>query len=122
MSATTVINVKGRNRGLLLCLPGFRYVGHHGWGWPDSIFSNPYCVAYRYSHADAVRDFARDLLAAEPDPLGVGFPLMRAHLADLRGKVLGCHCCEWKPGQRIVTPCHAIVLAQLCDQPAEVRL
>lgn len=127
MNATTVISVRGRDRATLLADPTFVYVGRTCWGWRGSVFANPYTV--KMWQASALTYFAKDLAAAmagdrvpeRTEPEGYGtvqfdglFKLMVPRLPELRGKVLGCWCGAWRPGDPPIA-CHAVELAQIVN-------
>jgi len=135
---TTVISVRGRKLADLLADPGFVYVGRRCAGWPASIWGNP------FKPGDFARDSIRRackslpggwgrLWGLEPtrtvtmDRLEVEdcvalyreyvqlHPGLAAALATLRGKALGCWCCDWDGTGEPSKPCHAVVLARLAD-------
>jgi hypothetical protein len=135
---TTVINVRGRKRAELEADPDFIYVGRRvpRAGWPDSPWGNPFKVgmdsieAVRlFDHwgqsgivdrqvicvideatldAEAAVEFCRQWV--------VSCPALRARLPELRGKILGCWCCDWDGTGEPSRPCHAVILARLADE------
>lgn len=110
---TVVINLKGRLRDygprLATAPEGVVYVGRRltmgGWGLAGHPLSNPYSVRQCGSPAEAV-DRYRAHLASRPDLLAL--------VPTLRGKTLACWC--------VPAPCHALVLAELADDPRQTRL
>jgi hypothetical protein len=120
MRPTTVISVRGRDRLALQADPYFIYVGRSvpRLGWKGSIWGNPHKINHlACGRQDAVARFFEDLTDALQGRAAIGesFREMARRLPDLRGKTLGCYCCDWRPGEPIVTPCHAIVIAKLAD-------
>ena len=138
---TTVISVRGRDRSELLADPGFVYVGRQvgrgrNYAWPASDWGNPFKLGMSSFEAmQRVDGWARrDLLdrrieiAVKGSTLDIesvldlyrqwvqACPILRSQLADLRGKVLGCWCGSWKPGDPPLE-CHARILAELADGP-----
>lgn len=130
---TSVINLHGqKHRESLLRDPSFVYVGRRSRnGWPGSKWANPFKV----DSANAVQ-ILHTLQGKNPDPVKhvrFGIPLgsqdavrlfslwivrqpeLMDALPELRGKVLGCWCCNWSPGETPEKPCHAVVLARLAD-------
>jgi hypothetical protein len=116
---TSVISVRGRDRAELLADPNFVYVGRKCRGWIGSAWGNPFRVRPKDRNHDrgSVARSAQEAVAryemwikrhAESSP-------DRFNLGSLRGKTLGCWCCDWRPGEPITTPCHAIILAQLAE-------
>lgn len=132
---TSVISVRGRNKDYLLLDPNFVYVGRRCAGWPDSIWGNPWRVGkpggrrssrfqpksecYVSTAEEAVERFERHLRNAMEHPPAIvvdPFGRMASCLPLLRGKKLGCWCCDWKSSDvQPAKPCHAIVLAKLAD-------
>lgn len=136
---TTVISVRGQDRAALLTDPLFVYVGRKCAGWPASVWGNPWhpeqfrggtaqCVAHyeltmrasvRFLHAtDDEIDAVGDELWSITNGLGVD-EMNRLYqatrrLPELRGKVLGCWCGSWQPGEPDIL-CHAVVLAKMAD-------
>jgi hypothetical protein len=125
---TTVISVRGRDRAELRADPNFVYVGRAvpRVGWSNSDFGNPFVLS-RWPKR-GVSLFERCLLAGMKQgtypeemlclswrfrPLTYWMPMANA-LPLLRGKVLGCWCGEWRPGEPEIA-CHAVVLAKLAD-------
>jgi hypothetical protein len=70
-----------------------------GWRLPGHPLANPYRIGRDGTAAQVVDKFRQRLLA-RPD--------LRARLAGLRGRRLGCWCPD---GQ----PCHALVIAEVAD-------
>jgi hypothetical protein len=108
--ATTVVNVNAAAYGT------FIYVGRGGW-WrgrrrlPRSTWGNPFVPGKDGTRAEVVAKFARWLATGDacgcPKATAAGRAWVLAHLPELRGQVLGCHC---KP-----KACHGDVLAELAD-------
>jgi Domain of unknown function (DUF4326) len=117
---TRVINVRGKTAEQLAAIPGFVYVGRALSFSPvpliraGSPFGNPFKVAAGLSLA-GVLGFYRDHVRASPKLLAL--------LPTLRGKVLGCWCCDDdRSGASATLCCHGQVLAELADGPlGEVR-
>lgn len=125
-----VISVAGLHPATLRNTPDFAYVGRAARGWPASVWGNPFRVGMARSgvaticgiygvdpgpidrpdepiDAPAAVEFYRQWLArCRPD-------LVR-RLPELRGRVLGCWCGAWSPGQPGI-PCHAVVLCRLAN-------
>jgi hypothetical protein len=135
MNRTTVINVRGRDRAALLADPDFVYVGRAASraGWHHSPFGNPFGGA-AVRPEDAVKEYASRIEAAiSATELGqreepAFREIARWHrgehafwvaiveaLPSLRGKRLGCWCCDWDGTGEPPKPCHAVVLAKLAD-------
>jgi hypothetical protein len=125
---TTVISVRGRNRDELLKDPRFCYVGRavSRAGWQESIFGNPFRPTKRAPDAGATFDrwLNGDLilhfqLSGGSRETAERVTLKRRRilegLPDLRGKTLGCWCCDWDGTGEPEKPCHAVVLARLAD-------
>lgn len=127
---TTVINIRGRDREALLRDPSFVYVGRPVYrgslNWKGSPWANPFKVGVsRRAAIDILgRDIDRTVRADHLDgALAVAFyrawivdqPVF-TRLGDLRGKMLGCWCAAWSPGQAVARPCHAIALAIMVDR------
>jgi hypothetical protein len=126
-----VVCVRGRSPEQWAEDPAFLYVGRanrrYRWRW--SPFANPYKVGgqlvlpdapFRYitRRGQAVEAFRINLDLALKGEVGdpqykSQFRDMAAILGDCRGRVLGCWCCRWRPGDPVTIPCHAIVLCQL---------
>ncbi len=106
---TRVISVRGRDRAELEADPDFVYVGRAmpRQGWRGSIWGNPFRVSREAGTATQAVESFRGWLDSQAS--------MRARISELRGKTLGCWCCDWNPGEPVVTRCHAIVLAQMAD-------
>jgi hypothetical protein len=115
---TTVISVRGRKPAELELIPGFVYVGRSvpRSGWKASPFANPWRAAPDYPVEKVVADFEREILGANDSCKGP-FTEMKRRLPELRGKVLGCWCCDWDGKGKPSKPCHAVVLAKLADGP-----
>lgn len=123
-----VISVRGKKRPELEADPNFVYVGRavHRMGWRASIFGNPFrpqdCGrtdngsgqqhAARLFELRLAEAIAGETIKVSTDEREAAFKRIAAGLLTLQGKVLGCWCCTWSPGEPIVKPCHAIVLAQ----------
>lgn len=100
------------------------YVGNRAFGWPQTIFGNPYAWK-EHGKGRAVGLFASLVGPTPGAPALGGFPPERgdplayraailAALPTLRGKALGCWCGSWRPGEPRIA-CHACVLAVLAD-------
>jgi hypothetical protein len=135
--ATTVCNVRGivgEARAALLADPMFQYVGRGCGGWRCSAWGNPFKVGMRPADVDEFLFHMRRkealvgplaysgterLTAAEAVELYRRYVLACPGLAKavpgLSGKRLGCWCCEWSPGDPVMTPCHGIVLAEIAE-------
>jgi hypothetical protein len=128
---TRVVNVRGKNPDDLRADPDFIYVGRAvpSQGWAASPFGNPFkpsldsllyigkrprwtVETQRIAAHQCVVRFHACLETRSDEPWRTMRPLLR----ELRGKTLGCWCCDWKPedGEPPV-PCHAVVLAQLAN-------
>lgn len=127
---TTVISVRRRKIEELSAIPEFLYVGRavprSGWG-QTSRWSNAWRVAQFVSPEACVAHYTMmvgRVMAGEtrlaPECLTRStyewemfvHGIQTAHL--LRGRVLGCWCGEWQPGQPDI-PCHAVILAKLAE-------
>lgn len=120
---TRVISVRKQDRLALQADPNFVYVGRAVGraGWRKSDWANPF-MASRY--ADPVELYERRLLKGSlvqerfTSRMGfyeIDFGKLQSRIGELRGKTLGCWCCNWRPGEPIVKPCHAIILAKFAD-------
>lgn len=127
---TSVTSVRRRKIEELSAIPEFLYVGRavprSGWGqtsrwsnpWRVADFSSPEACLVHYTAMVArvvsgdsrnpTNEFVRRAYDWELFVHGI----QTAHL--LRGRVLGCWCGEWQPGQPDI-PCHAVVLAKLAE-------
>jgi hypothetical protein len=116
---TTVIDLHGRDKKSLLADPAFVYVGREArGGWKRSLWHNP----FRLPKVEK----GRTLIVRSPgiltpaDAVAAYAELVRregreeAIRRELRGKVLGCWCGNWRPGEPEVA-CHAVVLAKIAD-------
>jgi hypothetical protein len=129
---TTVVSVRGLTPGDFFADPRAVYVGRavkflgwkgSPWGNPFKVYTNrfgsfnPKMVNYRWlkETRDAIGELPPAEMAVElysrwlrsqPDYL--------AHVPELRGRVLGCWCGFWEPGEPKIA-CHAVVLAQLAN-------
>jgi hypothetical protein len=107
---TTVVNVRGRED-----LTGVIYVGRRmRFGRFAKIaeahlfeFGNPFKVT-EDSLAEVLEKYRQHILA-RPDLLAL--------LPSLRGKALGCWCCDGDADNPNPRLCHAQVLAELADGP-----
>ncbi len=103
---TTVVNVRTAAPG------SFLYVGRYFQGrFPASPWGNPFGIS-RFATERAKRECLeryREWLLGKPELL--------ARLPELRGKVLGCFCCEYDGISEAKPLCHAVVLAELADGP-----
>ena len=111
MVRTTVISVRGRSHAELMEIEGFVYVGRRCRGWPDSIWGNPWRVGYRDLTAERAVELFKNYVTGDT-PQGRS---LRVRLPELRGKTLGCWCCDWPGFGEPLRPCHAVVLARLAD-------
>lgn len=125
---TTVVNVRGR-RAELLADPMFLYVGRAvpRAGWAASPWANPFKVGMTFERAfELVAEgtgYTGKPRVIEDAAHAVRFFNLYANTLAwdkhappiLRGKRLGCWCCNWNPGDPVIVPCHAIALAQLAD-------
>jgi len=141
---TRVISVRGRDREELLCDPDFVYVGrtNRRTGWIGRGWGNPWtardfegglaaCVEYFEEGLNAaiafVHDQRRDVVISPGDPVRINrigdmdaadwmaLVFMARHLPDLKGKTLGCWCCDHDGTGTPSRPCHAVVIARLAD-------
>lgn len=123
MAETTVISVRGKDRAALLADPAFVYVGRRCAGWPASVWGNPY-------KPELVYIGQRPRMTAEMRALAVqqcllcyrGWLTARLQcepatwdLSLLRGKRLGCWCCDYDGVSEPMPLCHAAVLARLAN-------
>ena len=124
---TTAISVRGKDPVALRADPNFIYVGRAvpRIGWEKSKWANPFKVGMDFDRAmkivaegsgyNALRRI-RD--ADEAVRLFQLYAWVRAwdvRAPDaLRGKILGCWCGDWRPGEPEIA-CHAVVLAKLAD-------
>jgi hypothetical protein len=113
---TTVINIHGRDPAALRADPRFVYVG---WvvrthGWPGSFWGVGMTAPTPAGRAAAAGRLGREIAG---DSERARF--LRSRLGELRGKVLGCWCCDWDGHGEPAVPCHAVVLARLADAPPE---
>jgi hypothetical protein len=108
---TTVINVRGKKRAELLADPDFLYVGRAVGraGWKASKWGNPFTVAA--FGLDAVSMYEVALTQGEDR----AWQDLRLQLPELKGKTLGCWCCDYDGTGPPERPCHAVVLARLAD-------
>jgi Domain of unknown function (DUF4326) len=115
---TTVIDLRGRDRAGVLADPAFVYVGRAvpRRGWKASPWGNPFpegraVVVEGVLHpaADAAACVARYAawMARHPERM--------ARIPELRGRVLGCWCCDWDGAGDPIRPCHAVWLARAAD-------
>jgi Domain of unknown function (DUF4326) len=107
---TTVVNVRGAEPGTYV------YIGRgtrRGRPFAPSPWGNPFVEGKDGKRADVVAKFSRWLATGDDSGCPKATPEARAwvlaHLPELRGQVLGCHC---KP-----KACHGDVLAELADAP-----
>lgn len=120
---TSVISVRGRSRSELLALPDFVYVGRRCAGWPASIWGNPFKhgpdgvdVDFRRVSLGWYKDRAHLRCPVELYRLWVlAMPNLARRLPDLRGRVLGCWCGDWRPPMPEIG-CHAVVLARMAEE------
>lgn len=117
---TRVISVRGRKRAELEADPDFVYVGRQVrfTTWTErSPWANPFKVGRDAATAEEVVRMYEDALMGRIGSIHdrAASAAFRRELWTLKGKALGCWCCDWNPGEPIVTPCHAIVLARLAE-------
>ncbi len=100
---TTVVNVRTAPRG------SYVYVGRavRG-GYKASPFGNPFKVGRDGTLAQVLAKYRAHVLAS---------PELVALLPGLRGKALGCWCCEGTARSPSPRQCHAQVIAALVDGP-----
>jgi hypothetical protein len=125
---TTVISVRGLDRDILLADMDFVYVGRAVFRpqhWKASVWGNPFKVGMKRSVAVVILadDIDNSVRAPHLDAaLACLFyrawilksPAHIERLPELRGKRLGCWCCNWSPGEPKIA-CHAVILAKLAD-------
>lgn len=106
---TTVVSVRGLDHSALMADPAFVYVARAvRWTpWLASIWGNPFPVKEGVRTAAEAVALYLVHLQARPDLL--------ARLPELRGKRLGCWCCDWDGHGEPAQPCHAVALARLAD-------
>lgn len=136
---TSVISVRGRDRKELLANPYFLYVGRGvvRSGWVASDWGNIFKEGQTYAsvRSSIALFFDREnlerfislypgqgkLTKEQAVVLYRDFVLARSvvriRLGELQGKVLGCWCGNWMPGEPEIV-CHAVELAKLADQGA----
>lgn len=131
LNPTTVISVRGRmaDQPTLLADPKFLYVGRATYRprvhWKRSIWASPFTAGM--SRQAAIRLLGHDidhLIRATDLDADTACRFYRAwllgrsglapRLSELRGRQLGCWCCDWRPGDPN-RPCHAVVLAGLAN-------
>ena len=108
-----MVNVRGLERAALVADPDFVYVGRavrRGGGWPGSIWGNSHTSASCGGAAEAVRRFEQEIRGYSNRAI-----FLRSLLGELRGKTLGCWCCDWDGHGEPSKPCHAVVLARMAD-------
>lgn len=121
---TAVVNVRGRKRADLEADPSFFYVGRSV-RWTEwttrSAFANPFIANMMPAQ---IENILRDGYKVRPEdtPLVLYERWLRARpllvalaQTQLRGRTLGCWCCNYCIGDPIVTPCHAILLAYVAE-------
>lgn len=116
---TTVVNVQRHERQDLMADPNFLYVGpavpHVGWDASD--WANPWKEGSAYGggklSAYGAVDAYRTALRAGAEEK---WQRLRLRLPELKGKRLGCLCCDWDGTDKPSRTCHAIVLAEVADQ------
>lgn len=116
---TTVVKVTRANRDELRANPLFTWVGRPcgRLGMKGSLFGNPWVVGMMWNGqiitaGEAVRKFDRLLEPGNPDMKAAA---IRANLYKLRGRVLGCVCCDYDGHGEPSKPCHAVSLARAVD-------
>lgn len=103
---TTIVNVKGRKDA-----DAFVYVGRRmrfGLHTAGSVWGNPFKVGRDGTLAEVLAKYRAHVL---------GSPDLLVQLHTLRGKVLGCWCCDGDASTPSPAKCHAQVLAELADGP-----
>ena len=125
---TTVVSVRGKKPADLLADENFIYVGRAvpRAGWKASEWGNPVKPGMTWEAAmravgspgdapppyetlggaAAVRIFTTWLMTQER---------LLDRLHELKGKTLGCWCCDWPGEGEPDKPCHAVVLARMAD-------
>ena len=121
---TSVVNVRGKDRAELMADPDFVYVGRACRGWPASPFGNPFHLRHparrERTPTEVVAMYAYWIESCEPGDSDTPKAMARRRaeilrlLPSLRGKKLGCWCCDWQRGEPR-KPCHAVILAQMAD-------
>jgi hypothetical protein len=126
---TKVINVSDRDREALLADPSFVYVGRRTRnGWPESPWGNPFKLSMFEGtdlkpRVEAVTCFAHMVIDPQT-PLGADNlrekrEFIRSNLQTLKGKTLGCWCCDLPTypvyGWGDTELCHAVILARLVE-------
>ena len=113
---TTVTTVRGKDREILLADPNFVYIGRSCWGWKRSPWANPFRVQ-RMRMPGSDGSCCRSV--AEAVARYIDYFAENKHylppVETLRGKVLGCWCCEWDGIHEPAPPCHGVILAKLAD-------
>jgi hypothetical protein len=125
---TTVVNVRGKDRATLEADPDFVYVGRAVWrgGWKQSFWANPRRLRKDEDPTEAVGEYFERIAEAltvpdePPSPRGrltyfVWALGVKTLLPGLRGKKLGCWCCDWDGTGKPERPCHAVVLARFAN-------
>jgi hypothetical protein len=134
---TTVINVSRltrEQRAARVADPNFVYVGRQFAGWPGSIWGNPFKAGMDPFAAMRIMDRLVQTGNARKDAVLVidgPFTVMDAvawyreyvqtdrrlweKVGELRGKTLGCWCCDWRGVGEPARPCHAVELARIAD-------
>lgn len=122
---TTVLSIRNRSVPDLLSRPDFLYVGpRHGLRLDSKLPASPWSNPYSDSHAtetEGARElFAFDLrlLLRDPGSRAAHYRMVpiAAGLRELRGKVLGCVCGDWRPGERPILRCHGVTLAVMVNE------
>jgi hypothetical protein len=131
--AGTVVDLGGRSHLDWAGDPSFVYVGRAvpRLGWKASPFANPFRVCRRTPEfatpSAVVREFGGWLegvilgeISQHAHPkLREHFTRMARLLPELKGKALGCWCCDWDGEGEPSDPCHAVVLARLANAPVK---
>lgn len=104
---TTVVNVRGNRYLELINDPDFIYVGRtvRRTPWVGSKWGNPFVARTPEGVPEVLARYERHLRSTG---------LIDA-IGELRGKRLGCWCCEWGGEGEPEVPCHAVVLARLAN-------
>lgn len=116
---TTVVKVGKKNCDELLANPDFVWVGRrtNRLKMPASVWGNPFRVGSHYrghfvNRRQAVHLFIR-ALDIDPEPK---WEELRQLLPTLKGKILGCACCNWDGVGEPETDCHAVELAKRAEE------
>lgn len=127
---TTVINVRGRKDLDFSGHDGVIYVGRAvpRAGYQRSRWANPWKASEFASAHACVEHYAQMVKHVLGYEVGNNYDMKIKTLYEvemfyegiktacqLRGRVLGCWCCDWNGTGEPAAPCHAVVLARLAD-------